>query len=108
MLEILLKDIRLINIGKIVIGLNINSVRQKLDKLSEITTANIEKLIIPETKLDESFQKVQFLIKCLSEPCRLNQNSKRGGIKLFIRDDTPSNLLSIKKNHVETLHVEIN
>ena len=59
-----LKDIRQKHLGKIVIGhLNISSVRQKFDSLIEITTGNIDMLMIPEKKLDESFPKGQFLIK---------------------------------------------
>ena len=53
-----LKDIRLKNVGKIVIGhLNINSIRQKFDSLIEITAGNIHILMILETKLDESSNK---------------------------------------------------
>ena len=53
-----LKDIRLKNVGKIVIGhLNINSIRQKFDSLIEIIAGNIHIFMILETKLDESSNK---------------------------------------------------
>ena len=39
--------------------LNINSIRQKFDRLTETTTG----MLISETKLDESFPKGQFSIK---------------------------------------------
>ena len=51
-----LKDIRLKNTGKIVIGpLNIDSIGQKFNSLKEITTGNIDMFTISETKLDESW-----------------------------------------------------
>ena len=51
-----LKDIRLKNTGKIVIGpLNIDSIGQKFNSLKEITSGNIDIFMISETKLDESW-----------------------------------------------------
>ena len=45
-----LKDIRLKNTGKIVIGpLNIDSIGQKFNSLKEITTGNIDIFTISET-----------------------------------------------------------
>ena len=52
-----LKDILQKNLHKIVIVLNINSIRQKFDSLIEIPTWNIDTLMMLETKLDESFPK---------------------------------------------------
>ena len=103
------KDSRQKKLGKIVIGhLNINSIRQKLDSLIEITTGNIDILMISESKFDESFPKGKFLIKGFSEPYTLDCNSKRGGIMLFLRKDILSKLLSIEKNSIETFNVEVN
>ena len=99
-----LKEIRQKNLGKIVIGhLNFNSIRQKFHSLMEITTGNIDILMISETKLDDSFPKGQFLLKGFSESYRLDCNSKKGGIMLFIREDTPSKLLSIEKKFNQSL-----
>ena len=51
-----IKDNRHKSLGKIVIGhLNINSIRQKIDSLIEITATNIDILIISETKLEWEF-----------------------------------------------------
>ena len=89
-----LKDISQKNVGKIVIGhLNINSIRQKFDSLIEVTTGDIDILMILE--LDESFPKDQFLIKGFSELYRLYRNSKGGGLLFFIREDIPFKLLPI-------------
>ena len=53
-----LKDILQKNLDKIVIVLNINSIRQKFDSLIEITTGNTDILLISET--ERVFQKVSF------------------------------------------------
>ena len=68
-----LKDIHQKNLGQIVVGhLNVNSIIWKFGSLIEITTGNIDMLMISETKLNESFPKGHFLIKGCIEPYRLN------------------------------------
>ena len=53
-----IQDNRHKSLGKIVIGhLNINSIRQKIDSLIEITATIIDILIISETKLELEFSK---------------------------------------------------
>ena len=52
----ILKEIRVKNINKIVIGtLNINSLAPKFDQLSEIIGQHLDILTVQETKLDPSF-----------------------------------------------------
>ena len=104
----ILKNIHQKNLGKIVIShLHINSIRQKFDSSIEITTGNIDILMISETKLNESFIKGQFLIKGFSGPYRLDRNPKGGGI-MFVREDVSSKLLFIQKKPIEALYVEFN
>ena len=56
-----LKDIRQKNLGKIVIGrLNINSIREKFDSLIEITTGNMDIIMISEKNQMRVFQKISF------------------------------------------------
>ena len=56
-----LKDIRQKNLGKIVIGrLNINSIREKFDSLIEITTGNMDIIMISEKNQMRVFQKINF------------------------------------------------
>ena len=51
-----LKDIRIGNMNKLVFGhLNINSLRNKFDLLSEQAKGSIDILMVHETKLDDSF-----------------------------------------------------
>ena len=56
-----LKDIRQKNVGKILIGrLNINSIREKFDSLIEITTGNMDIIMISEKNQMRIFQKIDF------------------------------------------------
>ena len=71
--------------------MNINSVRNKFDLLSDIIKNNIDILMISETKLDSSFPNGQFQIHGYSEPYRLDRNGNGGGILVFIREDIPKN-----------------
>ena len=64
--------------------------------------------MISETNLDDSSPKAQFLKKWFSEPYRLDHNSKGGGITFFITEGIPSKLLSIEKNAIGALYVQIN
>ena len=54
--EISLKGLEMKNINRIVIGqININSLWNKFEKLSEFYKDNLDILLITETKLDSSF-----------------------------------------------------
>ena len=55
--------------------LNINSIRNKIELLSEAVTGNIDILMISETKIDESFPTSQFIISGFSSPLRLDRSS---------------------------------
>ena len=56
-----LKDISQKNLGRIVIGrLNINSIREKFDSLIEITTGNMDIIMISEKNQMRVFQKINF------------------------------------------------
>ena len=59
-----LKNIRNTNINKLIFGhLNINSLKNKFDILSEQVKGSIDIFIVSETKLDDSFPEGQFLIE---------------------------------------------
>ena len=65
--------------------------------------------MISETKLDDSFPTAQFLIKVFSTPYRSDENSKGGGLLLYVREDVPSKILKYSCNcDIETLLVKIN
>ena len=89
----------------VVVHLNINSLRNKFDYFIEQITGNIDILVISETKLDSSFPAGQFFINGYSEPFRIDRNSQRGGIMLYVREDILSKLLGTE---TEVFYVEIN
>ena len=76
--------------------LNISSIRNKFRFLEKDICANLDILLISETKLDDSFPSAQFLLDGFSKPYRLDRCSNGGGILLYIRDDIPSRLFQIQ------------
>ena len=68
-----LRGIRKSKINKLVFGqLNINSLRKKLDMLSEMITGFVDVFMISETNLDDSFPGDQFFIKGYHTPFRFD------------------------------------
>ena len=56
-----LKEISAKNLNRIVLAhLNINSLRNKFDILTDQITRNVDIIVISETKLDDSFPEFQF------------------------------------------------
>ena len=64
--------------------------------------------MISETKTDESFPVGNFLLPGFNVPYRSNRDSKGGGILHHVREDIPSNLLTIEKKQIEVFYVELN
>ena len=90
-----LKSLKLKNSNKVIIGhININSLRNKFELLTEMVRDKVDLLMISETKLDSSFPNAHFYMKSYSKPCRLHRNSKGGGIILYVREDIPSKLIN--------------
>lgn len=59
-----LEKAHLNNVNRILIGhININSVRNKFDRLTSMIKGNTDILMISETKLDSSFTNAQFVIE---------------------------------------------
>ena len=97
--------------GLSIIGhLNINSIHNKFEMLSMSVVQYVDILVLSETKLDSTFPSIQFLINGFSVPHRLDQNSKGGGILLYVRDEIivlPLNRYSLPL-HIEILFFELN
>ena len=92
--EKFLKNVR-ITINKLIFEhLNINSLRNKFVVLSEQVKGSIDIFMVPETKLDDSFPKGQFLIEGFHSPFIFDRNQNGGGIMLYVREDIPAKLLS--------------
>ena len=59
----ILKNIRNSNVNKLTFGhLNVNSLRNKFDQLTEMVKGFVDIFLISESKLDDSFPEGQFII----------------------------------------------
>ena len=104
-----LTSLRKDNVDRLIFAhLNINSIRNKFDNLSQLIRGKIDVLLISETKIDDSFPKGQFLIDGFSAPYRLDRNCQGGGLMLFVREDITSNLLTSEEKPIESFYVELN
>ena len=106
-----LKNIRMRNMKNVIIGqLNINSIRNKLESLAELTRGNLDILVITETKLDHTFPEKQFLIPGYRKPFRQDRNKFGGGVMIYVREDIPCDILIKHKSpaNIEAIFVEIN
>ena len=65
------------NPNKTIIGtLNINLLPNKFEQLKDIVMQHSDILVLIETKLNDTFPTVQFLVNGISEPYRLERNRK--------------------------------
>ena len=81
----------------------INSIRNKLDLLSNQVKGNVDILIISETKNWSKFPVCQFDIDGFNTPFRVDRDQKGGGIMLYFREDLTAKLLSIDRTRVVLL-----
>ena len=106
-----MNDVREKNINRPIKGqLNINPIRNKFDFLESEASKHQDILLISETKIDESFPSVQFLLDGFFRSYRLNSCANGGGTLLYVRDDISSCLLTEYKlqDNTECLFIEIN
>ena len=89
-------------------NLNINSIRNKSEILSDQIKGNIDVLLVSETKIDDSFPNENFLIDEFSTSYRLDRNSNGSGLILFFREDIPSNLFEAEAKPVEGFYIKLN
>ena len=87
---------------------NINSIRNKFGLLSEQIKCNVDVLTISETKINDIFPVGQFLIERFCIPYRLDCNSKGRSVLLYVREDIPSNLITVDISSIESFYVELN
>ena len=105
-----LKTIRQDSDRKLVIAyLNINSLQNKFDLLSDQIKGTIDILMISETKIDDSFPTGNFFIDGFSTPFWSDRDANEGRIMLYVREDIPANRLATKTKNapLEGLHVEL-
>ena len=104
----ILKSLRKDNLGKLIFAhLNINSVTNKFDYLSEQIKGNVDIWLVSKTKIDVNFPQGQFVMDGFSVPYRLDRKCLGGCVMLFVREDIPSNLLRIEEKPVESFYVEL-
>ena len=103
-----LRGIRKSKINKLVFGqLNINSLRKKLDMLSEMITGFVDVFMISETNLDDSFPGDQFFIKGYHTPFRFDWNGNGGGSLLYVPEDIRAKVIHCDFPTFESFYVEI-
>ena len=82
------------NFDNVILGtLNINSILPKFDEFKLMVSDYFDAIIATETKLNDSFPKVQFCIDGFSIPYRLDRNRNGRGLMIYARDDIPSKML---------------
>ena len=85
---------------------NSNSLRKKVELLTDKTKGNVGIFLFSKTKVDKSFPNSQFKIDGFSNPYRVDHNEKGGRITLLFREYLPvKDLLTDKGN--ETCYVEV-
>ena len=106
-----LKKSRKKNLNRVIISqININSIKNKIELLSETVLGNNDILMVCENKIDIPFPTSQFFIQGFAAPLRLDRTNTGGGILVYVRDDIPSKLLNISyvSSDNECLAIEIN
>ena len=87
--------------------LNINSLRNKFESISELIKGNFDIFLINETKLDASFPSNQFAMSGYKF-VRKDRNKFGGGIAFYINDQLPSRPIKIENpSDIEILTIEI-
>ena len=90
------------------VHLNVNSLRNEFDILEDQIKGNVEILVIPKTKLNESFSTGQFKTSGFAAPFQRDRNEHGGGIMAFVREDISSKLISDESLCIEGMFIELN
>ena len=75
--------------------ININSLRNRFDVLTNSVTGSIDILLISETKFDDTFPHALYHLKDFSNPYRLDRNYHGGGILVYVKENIPSNFAKL-------------
>ena len=90
-----LKTTRIVNIKRLMIGhINVNSIQNKFEMLSNSIEDNLDILMISQTKFDLTFLSNQFTIEGHAALIKFDRNGRGVGILLYIREDNPARLLT--------------
>ena len=90
--------------------LNVNSISYKFENLCELVAGNADIICIAETKLDHSFPNSQFLIPGFHKLLRVDVNSQRGELLVYIKSPLPSKMLTKFKlpNNIQVIPFVLN
>ena len=104
----LLRNQRLDYPKNVIFGhLNINSLRNKFESISELITGKFDIFLINETELDASFPSNHFAMSGYKF-VRKNRSKFGGGIAFYINDQLPSRIMKIENPlDIEILNIEI-
>ena len=86
---------------------NKNYLRNKFELLKPYIDSVFDIFLISETKLDSSFQNIQFRLSG-SRMFRHDRDSFGGGLSMYVNDSIPVKQLNSHKDDSETLFLEIN
>ena len=102
-----LRGIHKSNINKLVFGqLNISSLRNKFDMLSEMIKGFVYVTMICETKLDDSFPGGQLFIEGYHTLFRFDWNGNGGGILLYVSGYIPAKIIHCDFPTSQSFYVE--
>ena len=106
----LLSSLRIKNKDRIIIGhLNINHLENKFEPLVPLVQGKVDIFFCSETKIGSSYPNVQCLIDGYTSPFRMDQDTRGGGILLYVRDDIPRKQIKVNTfpNDIECLLIEV-
>ena len=94
----------------ILLYINVNSIRNKLDDLKLLLGKSLDIICISETKLDETFPTAQFAIEGFSKPYRLDITSNSGGLLFYVKANLPSKLIRFYNfpSEIQCIPIELN
>ena len=94
----------------IIVQININSIGDKFETLVSLVTSDIDILMIPEKKIDESFPLLQFMIDGFSMRYRRDRKAHGGEILVYFRNNITTKLLKLENlpSDTEAIFIEMN
>ena len=105
----ILKNIRNGNVNKLTFRyLNLNSLNNKLDQLTEMVKDFFDIFLISESKLDDSFPEGEFTIDGYHAPFRFDRHGNGWRLLLYVRKDIPAKVLHNDFSAAESFYAEIN
>ena len=90
--------------------ININSIRNKLDSLLEVTYGFVDFLAVSETKLNSSFPTEQFNLPKFRTPYRKGVSGKSEGLLVYVNSNISYKVLKVPdcSSDIQVIPVEIN